>query len=125
MYSTRLGKLKEYNIKPESIEKLGKCLKEVGEKGITRFSPRYVADYIGLNQEDTNKILLRAVQVGIIHIYYEIECPQGDSDFYVTELKDVDWDVEHNCRVCGTTYTPSPNHVWVTFGTRSAPIPKA
>ncbi len=125
MYLKQLDKLRDYNIAQETIAKLDEYLNSIAEEGTKRFSPNHMAERTGLDIQISQTILLRTAQIGTIQTYYEIECPEGDSDFFVTRIEDVDWNTECVCRVCGTEYIPNPSNIWVTFSILDPPSPKA
>jgi hypothetical protein len=124
MYLKELNKLRDFDVSEQLLVSLDSYLYDAGTRGIRRFSPDLAANDMGLDLGTIQGLLLKAAQVGAIEVYYEIECPEGDSDFYVGKLEEVDWGVERQCRACYVFYQPSPSHVWVTFGLKSSPNPK-
>lgn len=125
MYLKGLSKLRDFDISEELIERLDVYLEQAARREIWRFSPGFAAKEIGADLRIVQELLLRAAQIKAIQVYFEIECPEGDSDFYVAKLGEIDWNTERQCRVCDTIYTPSPDHIWLVFGERAFPAPKA
>jgi hypothetical protein len=124
MYLNELNRLRESDVPDQLITKLDSYLHGASARGVWRITPGLVADETGLDLGTTQGLLLKAAQVGAIDIYYEIECPEGDSDFYVDKLENVDWGEERQCRACYVSYQPSPDNVWVVFGIKGTPDPK-
>ena len=125
MFFKKLEKLKDFNFDNDTIDKLDECLNDLYQRKIYRFSPRIISETTGLKKEVLQKILLRASQLKVLVTSYEIECPEGDSDFSVSSIHKIPWGVELQCRVCDTIYTPSISNIWLTFSIGKKPTPKA
>jgi hypothetical protein len=119
MFSEKLSKLKDYNFSTKQISLLNNFLTIIIKNNIHRFSPSYFSKEEGITIDNAQNMLMKASQIGAVQIYFEVECPEGDSDFYVTAINEIDWANELQCRVCDNAYTPSPDHIWVTFGIQS------
>ncbi|HHY1425945.1 TPA: hypothetical protein ACV1G0_000792 [Bacillus cereus] len=89
-------------------------LEEMAFEERQHFSPLYVCNRANIS--DLKMVTEHmAKQIGYkLKMYYEIECPEGDSDFAVDSLSDLDIE-ERVCEFCGTAYIPDLDRVWVVF----------
>lgn len=115
MFFKQLKKLKAFDINQEISERLDGALHYLSDEGAKRFTPKLVSEKIDISLEETRTLLLRASQLGVLEPFFEIECPEGDSDFFVKSLEEINWGKEVQCRVCDSIYIPSSEHVWLTF----------
>ncbi|PFW81359.1 hypothetical protein COL27_20685 [Bacillus sp. AFS075960] len=90
------------------------ALEEMALEGRSHFSPHYVCNRANISDlKMVTEYLYK--QVGYkLRVYYEIECPEGDSDFAVDSLSDLMIE-ERSCQICGTRYTPDLDRVWIAF----------
>jgi len=89
-------------------------LEEMALEGKTHFAPHYINTRGGFNDlEGVTKYLLKEVGTKL-EINFEIECPEGDSDFAIDTLDEIPSE-ERECSICGILYTPSSDNVWVSF----------
>lgn len=49
-----------------------------------------------------------------LNVFYEVECPEGDSDFTIDSPDHVPNDLRV-CQYCGTAYFPDPRKIWIAF----------
>lgn len=97
---------------------LEKTLQEMAINDKKFFSPHYVCAFSGVaDLKEVAEFLLSeaAKKKGQkIYVYYEVECPEGDSDFSVTSPDAVP-NNERCCHICGTKYIPNPDRIWIGF----------
>lgn len=89
-------------------------LEEMALEGKKHFSPHYVCARTGIaDLKFVTEHMLS--QVGKkLRVYFEIECPEGDSDYAVDSPLDI-VEEERQCHVCGIRYIPNTDKVWVAF----------
>lgn len=89
-------------------------LEEMALEGRKHFSPHYVCTRTGIaDLKFVTEHML--TQVGKkLRVYFEVECPEGDSDYAVDSPMDVVKE-ERQCSICGIRYEPNPEKVWVAF----------
>jgi hypothetical protein len=89
-------------------------LEEMAKEGRKHFSPHYVCARTGIaDLKFVTEHML--TQVGKkLRVYFEVECPEGDSDFPVNNPLDIVQE-ERECHICGIKYTPNPEKVWIAF----------
>ncbi|GGF72709.1 hypothetical protein GCM10010912_17390 [Paenibacillus albidus] len=93
---------------------LDDTLEIMAQNNKKHFSPHFVCAQSGIADIKAVTEYLYS-QVGRkLKVYYEVECPDGDSDFAVVspDLVSDDWKV---CSICGIDYIPDPDRVWVAF----------
>jgi len=94
--------------------RLEDTLRWMAEQGKRHFSPHYVcAQSGGTDIKVVSEYLLSEVGRKLV-VYYEVECPEGDSDFTIKsdlELKQE----KRSCQICGIEYIPSLNRIWIAF----------
>jgi hypothetical protein len=78
------------------------------------FSPNYICNRANISDlKEVTEYLLR--QVGNkLNVFYEVECPEGDSDFAVKSPLELPTETK-TCHICGTEYVPRPDKIWVVF----------
>lgn len=78
------------------------------------FSPHYVCNRAGeTNLKEVTEHLLYLVGYKL-KVYFEVECPEGDSDFAVSHPSQIEKKVR-TCSICGVEYIPDENRIWVAF----------
>jgi hypothetical protein len=93
---------------------IDEVLEDMAFEGRTHFSPHYVAARAGLHDlKAVTEYLFSLVGTKLI-VYFEVECPDGDSDYAVKSPSDIIFE-PRNCSICNITYTPSPDRVWIAF----------
>lgn len=89
-------------------------LEEMAIEGVTHFSPNYVCQRSGINDtKSMTEYLLQQVDTKL-KVYFEVECPDGDSDFVVSSPSDIIIE-PRTCSVCFEEYTPNPEDIWIAF----------
>ncbi|KAA8673374.1 hypothetical protein [Clostridium sp. HV4-5-A1G] len=78
------------------------------------FSPLYVCKR--LKTRDIKEVTYSLINdfKDILKINYEVECPNGDSDFIVDDISQIK-DEMRICHHCGEKYIPDPKNIWLTF----------
>lgn len=89
-------------------------LEQLVLEGRQHFSPHYMCQRLGISDIDgVADYLLSLANVKLIP-YYEVECPEGDSDFIIPDPTKLEQE-PRICRFCGTEYIPDPNRIWLAF----------
>lgn len=89
-------------------------LEEMALENKTHFSPRYICHRSGiLDLKIVTEYLERFIGSKLI-INFEVECPEGDSDFAVMSPEQVETE-PRRCHICNTEYVPDQNKIWVSF----------
>jgi len=97
-----------------NIFEVDDLLEQMAMQNIQHFSPYYLCHQLNITSvEDITNYLLTLVNKKLI-AYYEIQCPEGHSDYAVTDPTQIIID-ERECEFCGNQYTPDPNDIWITF----------
>lgn len=79
------------------------------------FTPLYIANRFSIDDiEELTKILLSPLCKGIVVPNFEIECPEGDTDFIVHDPLSIP-DESRVCHLCGVEYVPNPKRIWISF----------
>lgn len=90
-------------------------LEQMVLEGREHFAPHYVCERLGIdNIESVADYLLSLSDKKVIPIF-EVECPEGDSDFTVPSPTMIDCNEPRTCRICGIEYTPDPEKIWLAF----------
>lgn len=90
-------------------------LQKMALEGRRYFSPHYICERLGIDDaKEVASFLLSATCKDIVIPRFEVECPEGDSDFSTTDISLISND-PRTCRYCGTEYIPDPKHIWLTF----------
>lgn len=82
------------------------------------FSPHYIISAaatqgVDLSLKQVTEYLLSLVPTKI-KVHYDVECPNGDSDFAIDSPHQIK-DEFRTCHICHTEYIPSLDRVWVYF----------
>lgn len=93
---------------------IDEVLARMASEGRTHFSPHYVCTYIGVADLKSVTEYLLSLVGSKLKVYYEVECPDGDSDFIITSPKELSGQ-SRKCSYCGIEYTPSPDRIWIAF----------
>ena len=89
-------------------------LETFAQEGRVRFSPHYVCQRLNVNNvEEVTSHLLSLANKKVI-TYYEVECPNGDTDIVISDPSKLDVDTR-TCRICGEEYQPDPERIWISF----------
>jgi len=83
-------------------------------EGRTHFSPLYVCQRSGVSDIKIATEHLFSLVGYRLKVYFEVECPEGDSDFAVTNPSSITKETR-TCSICGTTYIPSADRIWIAF----------
>jgi len=79
------------------------------------FAPSYVCNKLGINDsEKVANYLLSLVPKKLVPLF-EVECPEGDSDFRVENPNSLPLEEPRVCHHCGIEYVPDPNRIWLAF----------
>lgn len=79
------------------------------------FTPHYIANRFNIDDvEELTKILLSPLYKGIVIPNFEIECPEGDTDFIVHDPLSIP-DEPRVCHLCGVEYVSNPKRIWISF----------
>ena len=93
---------------------IDEILEEMAFERKRHFSPHYVSNRAGINDlKAVTEYLLKEVGTKL-NVYFEVECPEGDSDFAVKSPLDLPNEIR-SCHICQTEYTPDPSRVWIAF----------
>ncbi|WP_201317825.1 hypothetical protein [Paenibacillus sp. EPM92] len=97
---------------------LEKSLEEMAVQDKKFFSPHFVCTYTGIAdlKAVSEYLFTEAAKTKRkkIYVYYEVECPEGDSDFSVDTPEKLPI-IERRCHICGIDYIPNPERIWVGF----------
>lgn len=89
-------------------------LEEMAMDNIKHFSPHYVCNLSNNNNlKEVTDYLLELVGRKL-KVYFEVECPEGDSDYAVDSPADIEFK-PRTCSICNIEYIPDPERVWVAF----------
>jgi len=89
-------------------------LEEMAVENKKHFSPHYVCSRAGTSDlKSVTKYLLDLVGKKL-NVYFEVECPEGDSDYAVNSPEEIENDFRF-CSICQTEYIPSPDKIWIGF----------
>lgn len=79
------------------------------------FAPQYICEKLGLKDiQVVSQYLLSLVPKYLLALW-EVECPEGDSDFIVSHPSLIKKNELRNCSYCGVEYYPDSNRVWLAF----------
>ncbi|SMQ60990.1 hypothetical protein SAMN05444673_0450 [Bacillus sp. OV166] len=93
---------------------LDDILEEMAYENKSHFSPHYICNRACINDlKSVSEYLLKLVGAKL-NVYYEVECPEGDSDFSVESPLVLPTE-PRNCHICNTEYTPDIDRVWIAF----------
>lgn len=91
-------------------------LENMAIEGRRNFSPLYVCKRLGTeNIKEVTAFLFSECCRDILKPNFEVQCPQGDSDFIVHDLNLVPINTVKICHICGSEYIPNLKDIWVTF----------
>lgn len=91
-------------------------LESMAAEGRRHFSPLYVCKRLGTeNVKEVIRFLFSDFCKDILRPNFEVQCPEGDSDFVVHDLNSIPTNTVKICRVCGVEYIPDLKNIWVTF----------
>lgn len=89
-------------------------LRQMALEGRRRFSPRYICGRLKINNdEEVANYLLGLAESKVIPMF-EVECPNGDSDFFVDHPNKILYEPRY-CSICGIEYIPDPDQIWLVF----------
>ncbi|WP_152523964.1 hypothetical protein [Sporomusa ovata] len=84
-------------------------------QGIKHFHPLYVSRHLSGNINLKKLIEYLLSQVGQkLRVYYELQCPNGHTDYSVSSLDDIELKLR-DCSYCGEEYQPDPKEIWISF----------
>ncbi|MEY2239357.1 hypothetical protein [Bacillus altitudinis] len=93
-------------------------LENMALEGKRYFSPHYIISAaetqgVELSLKEVTEYLLSLVP-NKIKVHYEMECPNGDSDFEIVSPHDF---IEETkiCHICSVEYITNLNRIWVYF----------
>jgi len=89
-------------------------LEEMAVEGKKHFSPHYVCTRTGIADLKFVTEHLLTLLGKKLRVYFEVECPDGDSDYAVDSPSDIVKE-ERKCHICDVTYIPNPEKVWIAF----------
>jgi hypothetical protein len=93
---------------------LDDILEEMAYENKSHFSPHYISNRAGIKDlRSVSEYLLKLVGAKL-NVCYEVECPEGDSDFSVESPFHLP-EEQKRCHICGTKYVPSIDRVWISF----------
>lgn len=78
------------------------------------FSPLYICSRLDVDDIKGITCLLINDFNDILSVNYEVECPNGDSDFIVNDISLIKDEIRI-CHHCGEEYVPDPKNIWITF----------
>lgn len=89
-------------------------LEQMVLEGRQHFAPHYICQRLGMDDIDgVADYLLSLKNVKLIP-YYEVECPEGDSDYILEDPTRLDFE-PRICHICGIEYVPDPDKIWLAF----------
>lgn len=83
-------------------------------EGRRRFSPNYVCERLNIDDIMAVADYLISLTGQKLVPQFEVECPNGDSDFSVSDPRLITSD-NRCCSICGEEYMPDPDRVWLVF----------
>jgi hypothetical protein len=89
-------------------------LEEMAYENKTHFSPHYVCNRTGINDLKAVTEYLFQLVGNKLTVYFEVECPEGDSDFSVKSPQEIVNEFRE-CHICGIDYMPNSERIWVAF----------
>jgi hypothetical protein len=89
-------------------------LEQMATEGRSHFAPHYVCARLGVTDLKAVTEQMLDLVGKKLTVYYEVECPDGDSDYDVDSLSDI-VEEPRKCSVCGIEYVPSLEKVWIVF----------
>lgn len=97
------------------LKDIYEVLEQMAIEGRKFFTPLYISKKLSFNiaEKDLTEILLKYFHEVLI-TNFEVECPDGHSDFIVHDLDLVSTELV-NCRICGMEYIPDPSRIWISF----------
>lgn len=93
-------------------------LKDMAKDDIKKFSPVYICERLCVDNIKLITCVLINNFKDILKVNYEVECPNGDSDFIVDDISLIK-DEMRICHHCGQEYVPNPKNIWITFNFKS------
>lgn len=90
------------------------ALEIMAGEGRMHFSPLYVCERSGVSDIKTVTEHMFSLVDYQLKVYFEVECPEGDSDFAVTDPSSLNKELRV-CSICGTSYIPSADRIWIAF----------
>ncbi|GED14802.1 hypothetical protein [Aneurinibacillus migulanus] len=89
-------------------------LEQMAVEGRSHFAPHYVCARLGVTDlKSVTEYMLDLVGKKLT-VYYEVECPNGDSDYDVDSLSEITEEIR-TCSICDIKYIPSLDKVWIVF----------
>lgn len=93
---------------------IDEVLEEMALENISHFSPHYICNRANIpDLKAVTEYLLQFVGIKL-YVFYEVECPEGDSDFAITSPQDLPQE-QRRCHICQTVYLPDIDRVWIAF----------
>ena len=107
--------LTQYDISPEWRDGFVAFLESAKETELFHLNPRYLAEYLGLNERATLKLLVAAVHEGLVKLHWDVRCPVcGSYNHRGDSLHDLRHDGQ--CAMCQAVFSQRlDNEVRVTF----------
>jgi len=99
---------------------LSGLLEKMALEGKRHFSPHYVCTLSGIADIVlVSEYLFQQVSRKRLKVFFEVECPEGDSDFAIKSPDEIPR-TKRKCHICGTEYVPNPEKIWVAFSFEQA-----
>ncbi|MCM3705303.1 hypothetical protein M3205_06120 [Cytobacillus firmus] len=93
---------------------IDEILEEMALENKSHFSPRYICNRSGIHDlKAVTEYLIQLVGQKL-RVTFEVECPEGDSDFAVESPHELS-NEKRICHICGVEYIPNPERIWVAF----------
>lgn len=89
-------------------------LEEMVIENKRNFSPHYICNRSGIKDIKLVTECLFDLVGKKLSVFYEVECPEGDSDFEIKSLSDLPQEIKI-CHICGVEYKPNIERIWVGF----------
>lgn len=91
-------------------------LEEMAIEDKTHFSPRLICQKSNINDLKfvTEYLLSLVKSKSRIKVNYEVECPNGDSDFAIKDPNELELELRE-CHICTIPYRPSLDRIWISF----------
>lgn len=89
-------------------------LEKMAIEGCQHFAPHYICQRLGINEISAVADYLLSLTNSKLIPYFEVECPNGDSDFIVENPNYIPSE-PRECSICGIEYEPDPENIWLAF----------
>lgn len=101
------------------LNNITELLEQMAIEGRRYFTPLYLSKRLNkkISEKDLTKLLLSPFCQDILISNFEVECPEGDTDFIEHDISLIPTEMRV-CHLCGIDYIPDPKRIWVSFDFR-------